>query len=398
MKIVIPLLLVLILFSGCSKNQNDLQSMANEKDTQGLIEFISDNQGDSIKSDLVKFAINLLISKDLTDGKKFLETMIRKEKPKNLVVNAVESYYNNKKPFESVDSMMIYYFHTVKTGSKPAFFEQFRSVMTYGDRKLMAEKFRTVFIREIEKDDYKMSGIAVDFLVNSLKIDDSLSSRMQFLIHETINLSDNSKDGFSSYVDGVYISQLSDSIKKFYSNKRNDFEADWNTRNPKPETFDRDDVPSEAFYLTGYIVGKNRNDSYEIIVPGQTYRALLYTSYTSYTTKGSFTLPVQKTGTQNVTVKEEFGGFSQEWNTYSEVKPEAIKRWQAYKNSEILHAQYQNNRAATLIPALDGFNRTEEQEIQKLANKKDELAKKLSEQFESYKKEIRDIYKSCFLI
>lgn len=398
MKFVIPLLLILILLSGCSKNQNDLQSMADEKDSQGLIEFISENKDDSTKSELVKFAINLVVSKDLTDGKKFIETMIRLGKPELIVEKAIESYNDNKKQFESIDSMLSYYFNIINSSKQPSYFEMFRSVLTSGDRKVLGGKIRNIFVNAIEKSDYKNSETAVDLLVRDLKFDDSLSTRIQFLIHETIILSKNSTDGFSSYVDEVYIAQLSDSIKNYYSEKRSNFDADWRTRYPEPYTFHRDDVPSESFYLSGYIVGQNESNSYEIIVPGQTYRALLYTQHTTFTTKGNFSLPVKKSGTQKVTVKEDYGGFSQEWNTYSEVKPEDIKRWQAYKNSEILQAQYENNKAATLTPVLESLSRTEEQEIEKLANKKSDYAKILIEQFESYKKEIQDIYKNCFLI
>jgi hypothetical protein len=280
----------------------------------------------------------------------------------------------------------------------------------------MTEKIRSLFIGAIEKDDYIQSKSAVDLLVKYLEFTDSLSTRISFLIQETIELTDNSNDSFSEYIDRVYISQLSDSIRNFYSKKRDDFTEEWSARNPDPggsalepvikndpnkvnNTVLGNDVsstPSESFYLSGYIVSQNESNSYEIIVPGQTYRAILYTRYTTFTTKGNFSLPVEKSGTQKVSVKEEYGGFSQEWNTYSEVRPEDIQRWQAYKNREVLQAQYENRRASTLTPVLEGMERAEQQDIEKLANRKNEMAKVLFETLESYKKEIREIYKECF--
>jgi len=312
--------------------------MADEKDSQGLIEFISENKDDSTKSELVKFAINLVVSKDLTDGKKFIETMIRLGKPELIVEKAIESYNDNKKQFESIDSMLSYYFNTVNSSKQPSYFEMFRSVLTSGDRKDLGGKIRNIFVSAIEKSDYKQSETAVDLLIRDLKFDDSLSTRMDFLIQKTIELSGNSDDSFSAYIDRVYILQMADSIRNFYSKKRDEYAEEWNTRNPSP----------------GY-------GAYE---------------------------PVAKNSSTQVDNTVIPNAQSDKQATSSE---------SVYK-SELSQAQYENLKARTLTPVLEGMERAEQQEIDKLLNKKKEMIKVLLEKFESYKKEIQENYKNCFII
>ena len=47
--------------------------------------------------------------------------------------------------------------------------------------------------------------------------------------------------------------------------------------------------------------------------------ARLYTRNTTYSSRGRFSLQVQKGGTESVRLKEEYGAFYQDWNTYYEV-------------------------------------------------------------------------------
>ncbi len=423
MKRFVALLLVILLFSGCSKNKEDLTQMAEEKDSEGLIEFISDNMQNEEKMELVEFAIDEIISKDLAAGKEFIEKVIRDGNPQNFIDKALNSYSYNNKQFESIDSMLENYFSIVNQNKDIPYLKTYRSVLTSGDRKLIAGKIRNIFIKTIDQSNIKLSVLAAELLVKDLKFSDSLSQRMSFLVNKTLIFMDNEKDSFMTYVNNVYISELEDSIKNHFSEKRSSFSDEWSRRNPEPEgTYDdksaitfndpyRDDKvsnnnneddnefpPSEALYLSGYIVHQSNLGKYEIIVQGQKNRAILNTRYTTFTNKGSFSLPVKKTGTQTVSLKEEYGGFTQEWNTYTEVKPKYIKRWQNYKNREVLMAQYKSLVARTLTPALEALEREELREIAKLKDRKSELAKAVMEQYESYKREIIENYKKCFIL
>ncbi|KAA0259926.1 MAG: hypothetical protein EDM75_07430 [Chlorobiota bacterium] len=189
---------------------------------------------------------------------------------------------------------------------------------------------------------------ASDLLINKLKINDAVSIR---------------------------INQVIQSSKNWYSD------------HPSPEHFHENRPPDEVFNLQGYIVAKNGQNRYEVQIPGETYRALLYTSGTTYTTKGSFTLLVTKKGTEIVTIKEDYGGFTQEWNEYEEASDSEIKRWNAYLNRENGQADHTKLYNETLRPILENLEREEQTEIENTMRR-----------YQSLSNEIRENYKKCFVL
>lgn len=91
----------------------------------------------------------------------------------------------------------------------------------------------------------------------------------------------------------------------------------------------------KPFTISGYIIAKTGTFNNEIIGSGENYevrytsdvpfsnqtevdRFLLSTVSTSYKSKGNFSLEVVYIGEDDVTVKEEFGGFTQTWMRYGE--------------------------------------------------------------------------------
>lgn len=271
MKLFVALLLGVLLFSGCSKNKEDLTQMAEEKDSEGLIEFISDNMQNEEKKELVSFAIDEIISKDLAAGKEFIEKMIRDGNPKNFIDKALNSYSDNNKQFESIDSMLGNYFSIVNRNKDIPNLKNYRSVLTSGDRKLIAGKIRNIFIKSIEERDLKLSALTVDLMVSDLKFSDSLSTRMSFLVNKTLIFVDNEKDSFMTYVNNVYISELEDSIKNHFNEKRSNFSNEWSRRNPKPEGTYDDNIGKITFNDSKRDdkVGNNNNEDENEFPPSE---------------------------------------------------------------------------------------------------------------------------------
>lgn len=76
---------------------------------------------------------------------------------------------------------------------------------------------------------------------------------------------------------------------------------------------------TKSFILNAFMIGKHSNAEYEIDVYGK--RALLIALKTEFTTKGYFNLPVKKLMDMPVKIKEEYGGFDQNWPVFIEIDP-----------------------------------------------------------------------------
>ncbi|GJQ32556.1 MAG: hypothetical protein HBSAPP04_13950 [Ignavibacteriaceae bacterium] len=129
--------------------------MAEEKDSEGLIEFISDNMHfqSQEKKNLVEFAIDEIVSKDLKPGKKYIESIIRNGVPSEFVEKALNSYKNNQKPFLMVDEMLSNYFTIANGTTVPSYLDLYKSVIAIGDRNTIIEKIRKHFVSAVESND-----------------------------------------------------------------------------------------------------------------------------------------------------------------------------------------------------------------------------------------------------
>lgn len=74
----------------------------------------------------------------------------------------------------------------------------------------------------------------------------------------------------------------------------------------------------------GSIVVNQGDNLYEIVGPWGGQHALLLTVSTSFTGPGSFRLPVEKLTEMPVTLRQELGGFTQQWKVYRETNIENI--------------------------------------------------------------------------
>lgn len=148
----------------------------------------------------------------------------------------------------------------------------------------------------------------------------SLNNERNNLINEVKNLEDEYKNSES------FISDKNKKIESLNKEKSN-MEKELQTLQTNLDKL-------KPFNISGYIVGKTQDIS-DSIGEGEAYevkytvdipygnsdsvdRFILKTYSTQYTSKGNFTLQVVYDGIQDVSIKEDFGGFNQKWVVYSQ--------------------------------------------------------------------------------
>jgi len=83
------------------------------------------------------------------------------------------------------------------------------------------------------------------------------------------------------------------------------------------------ETKGKYFLLRGYIVGQADNGLYEITYFGS--RAYLMTTETRFDSRGQFTIWASELMEVPVTLRQEFGGFTQQWKVYREAPSHEIK-------------------------------------------------------------------------
>ncbi len=87
--------------------------------------------------------------------------------------------------------------------------------------------------------------------------------------------------------------------------------------------------------LSGFVVAEDGVSSgiyrYEIASPQLSTRAILKRPGASFTSQGRFSLPVVQEGTVEVTLNENFGGFTQQWPVFREVRESEATAYHAFK-------------------------------------------------------------------
>jgi hypothetical protein len=160
--------------------------------------------------------------------------------------------------------------------------------------------------------------------------------------------------------------EINKEIKKLHSNIESIFtELD----SAKEEIVsNREDVDitkkliAETFILNGLIIAQQSTGAYEIAVNGE--RALLI-SETQFTTRGLFTLSVRKTTEMPVQLKDEYGGFTQNWPLYVE---ENLQEDKVRLNEEMSTLNASEEKVEELIRRLDEMN-SEKKRLRSYANK-----------------------------
>lgn len=90
-----------------------------------------------------------------------------------------------------------------------------------------------------------------------------------------------------------------------------------------------------SLWLRGFVVADkgimNGAHQYEVSSPDLATRAIVRRTDATFTSQGSFTLRVVQEGTVEVTLAPEFGGFTQTWPVFREVRQADVDAYNAFK-------------------------------------------------------------------
>ena len=148
----------------------------------------------------------------------------------------------------------------------------------------------------------------------------------------------------------------------------------------------------EPFLLEGYIIAdlgqeytsKGAAYAYECAHIVYNYygettseeRYLLYTYNTTFHSKGRFSLNVMRNGTESVTIKEELGGFTQQWDVYEEYFQGHIDlkaNLQAFLDDIVKQLDKANGEYEQLSKTLEELSSLEKEQSLKVQESKDKI-------------------------
>ena len=261
-KSVLPLLalVIIMLLYGCGVDEGDIRSWSNEGKISKLVEFIEENVENPDQADLVVLAVNLLFREDIIG----------------------------------------YGWDEIST----SFFTQFepklqrRAILAVGGLQHLSFLQRTVPLllyqgtKNKYQDALKLMDIAVRAKIRP--IDDLKVIR----------------DAVQQIVD---LSDTSDSLRI----QEKQMEKEYARLEEKIDELKRWQTQNNPIRMTGYIRAQQAEGLYEITVGQQS--ALLVSTDTRFETTGAFQLYVTELVEMPVTLREEYGGFTQNWKVYREV-------------------------------------------------------------------------------
>jgi hypothetical protein len=287
--------------------------LGSNREYTDLIEFIKKNDLEPSKknSELAELAMDQILLNNIQQGKAFLENLFFEKKDETVI----HRYAVNKKRFLNESKLISYYISGVVNYSlNHSMKDDIESVISLASSESKSSAFWPEVKYYLSNESY---GKANTLLASIEKVNLGMNSTQSEL-----------KGFVSRIADNEYESQ----------NCESDIES---LKNDLKE--------NNGFELSGYIVGIATsgygNETYEIQASGNRYRSLLTRYSKRYTTKGYFSIRARKTGTRAVTVKEEYGGFEQEWNEYEEVTPDEVREM----NSKKQELQNKTSRLNELI-------------------------------------------------
>ena len=289
-----------------------------------LIKFIDKNKNNKEKYNLILFAINEIITKDLGNCKKFIEnSYIISIAGNELEYNVLKVYNNSKLTFSDWNYLLLRYFETDK---KILNYQLLIMLNNYDDINLnkFYESSTEKFLKEIQNAN----------LFEFKNKFPELTKKLNKLSLIRINVDQQNK---IQQLD-ISISKFNDSFLDITSIEENliKTKAEINTlknRITEDEKYIEDS--GDYFYLSAYIVAQTSYtefssiiteyeialedyDYYYGIIPSQNH-AILLTIETQFSSKGRFALYAKKLYEIPIQIKQEFGGFTQNWSVYMEV-------------------------------------------------------------------------------
>ncbi|MEB2296491.1 MAG: hypothetical protein OZ930_08220 [Ignavibacteria bacterium] len=331
---------------GCGISEQEVDEWVIDGNIKKIEEYLKANLYSSKPKDikLVDYTITKSVSSNLEGMSNFLDSIYFSKEIDPIVLQhkkvIIISIANQKRKFLKFDKLLDLYVEGIILGKKSiysphkGYIEQL--FPTYGNPILIRERIFPIIISKLTTNQF----VEANNILNSLqKIDVELTpeqDQIRKIADQIVIYFQEEKNSYRNYETVKKIDYEIDNLDKSYDNKLSILESKINDAQLTiSNTFskiselensisrleeEKDEL--DYFWLSGYIVAivseRVSGNTYEIAT-GSRYRSLLTTFETSYNTKGYFSIRARKTGVKKVRVKEEFGGFEQEWNVYEEV-------------------------------------------------------------------------------
>lgn len=332
-------------FLGCGYTEEDIIELGKDKNANELIEIIQ-NYGKIGKHNLVYQSIKEICRNKLEKGIKFLDNYCQNYLGSSLgqrtiVDTILEAYADNRIKFSNIETLVslrcsdVLNENALKSIGSLYNAKELSVLIT----RISQNKFSIIdpidvfslfqqdIFRGLTSNDLNLlSVIFTKFLKNAFTYDYYESKIDKILEYsKTIHWMKDPKmkklcDQYFFYKDEI--SDLKIKVRDFEFLEGN-FSAEnsriLDCRREISEIKEQLDNP-DYFTLEAYMIGNYGYGSYEIQVPGESNRSILYTNGSSFESKGWFSLIVKKSiGKTKMRIKDEYGGFEQTWNVYEEV-------------------------------------------------------------------------------
>ena len=306
------IVLGLTLFIGC-EGVDQIKTWGENGQSEKLIKYVTNNKNNTTKKSLVDLAIDEICNNNLESGINYL---------KSEFVSKLSSSYWMPTPEKQ-------YLLSILTN-----FNRYNlSFHSLGNVDSLGSLFIDKLASSVQKKDTLFTKQYKDY------IEKNHNESLEIIFINKIKMLDNSNklDETIKIINAVNILNLDftndiDLLLKNFISKQNlekelsEIRVSYNANKESIKELDEYISKNNVFTLSGYIIGVTdkgtiAGDPYEVyeITPFySSQHAFLYTFETSYSSKGRFTLDVITSSKTPVNLKEEYGGFKQEWDTYME--------------------------------------------------------------------------------
>jgi len=320
--VILLIIIIIISYDANHISKSELLEMGKNREVEQLLYFINKNHQMTYQMSKVQIAIIQIIDNNLNTGKKILEKWVLSEKLSERTMSFVVSRYTeNNTSFASCEETIGLYIRTVNSTLK----NNILRMLPFFPRNELNKAIQRSLLKLVKEEDLSSITklLSIEYLnsINQSQTFHKIKSLIVKIEKKQKNINDK-KDSIDS---------INSELKKM------------NREIQEAQEYIKE---NKFFYLKAFIIANsgtyNGFDMYEISLPEYNYyygnvpsqnHAVLITTETTFKSKGRFELAVQKTGKLPIKLKQQFGGFNQDWPLYIEVNSQTRKNVVAEKKT-----------------------------------------------------------------
>lgn len=352
--IIIAIFLVLVIIALMPTMLNiaeqlRLQLLSNHNDAPGLVSFIQNNIDNSDKQNNIDLAITLLARLNDKSGRDYLENLLYDNNHSNMRLADAKGLADNNVKLTQLNLLYGLY----KSNQNQELEDPLKRLLQLEDSNAVANVLKKDVTNEVEKDQYdflKIFQAVKDTCPNYLpQIKDLIKKKFiaklrSLADNKDIDSIDNILTATNNYnvFDTYFTKSISGEIADIRNGKNEENGIDNNISQLNGQANTLNDTINQFSYfsLHAFMVAEDSPNIYEIALPEYNYylgkipssnHAILKTTTISYSSKGWLTINAKRIIDIPIQLKQEYGGFTQNWPVYQEVTDSDI----AANNSKI---------------------------------------------------------------